>query len=100
MACFRPLRKAKGTGTGRKSNAHNSCAQLQIFEVNQARQALACDKESERFGSRQGKALLVGLAGGQSGRLTKGSQKTKSRLEEVIEGGNTSSAVAFLAQGV
>ena len=100
VACFRPLRKAKGTGTGRKAKAHNSSAQLQIFEVNNARQALACDEESERFGSRQGKALLVGLAGGQSGRLTKCSNKTKSRLEEVIEGGNTSSAAAYVARMV
>ena len=101
IACFRPRVTAKGrTAEGKKIATHNSSAQLNIFEVNNGRQALACDPESERFGSRAGKALLTGLAGGQVGRLTKASNKTKSRLESLSEGHGGSSSDAYIKKGV
>ena len=96
VACFLPRVAAKGrTADGKKIQTHNSSAQQQIFEINNARQALASDPDSERFGSRANKALLVGLAGGQSGRLTKASGKVKSRLESLSEGGSCSSCDAY-----
>ena len=100
VACFRPRVTAKGrTAEGKKISTHNSSAQLDIFQVNNARQTLATDPESERFGSRAGKALLTGLAGGQVGRLTKASNKTMSRLQSVCEAGGCSSSDAYIKKG-
>ena len=101
VACFRPRRAAKGkTAKGKNVSAHNSSAQLNMFQINNSRQELACDPESERFGCRANKALITGLAGGQSGRLTKASNKTVSRLEALCEGGGGSSTDAYIKKGV
>ena len=101
VACFRPRVTAKGrTAEGKKISTHNASAQLNIFSVNNSRQALACDPKSERFGSRAGKALLTGLEGGQIGRLTKPSTKSMSRLQTISEGGGCSSSAAYIKKGV
>ena len=81
-------------------STHNSSAQLNIFEINNSRQALASDPRSERFGSRAAKALLTGLEGGQIGRLTKASTKVKPRLMTIKEGGGCSSSDAYIKKGV
>ena len=99
VACFRPL-AAKGQGKRAKGSAHNSCAVQNIMEVNNGRQMLSCDPESERFQSRQGQALLSGLGGGQAGRLTLKSNKVESRLETLSKEGCTSAATAFKTKGV
>ena len=95
VACFRPM--AKG---GAKGKVYNSCAAKQIFEVNNARQTLANDPESARYASRQGKALLSGVAGQKAGRLTKASTKVKSRLAAITEEGATCSTDVFFKKGV
>ena len=99
VACLRPRVVAKGVDKeGKKISTHNSSAQQDMFQITNARQDLMCSSESVRFGSREAKALLTGLAGGQSGRMTMASKRTKSRLDELTEGGGGSSVDAWTTQ--
>ena len=99
VACFRPM--AKGGKGGAKGKVYNSSTAKQIFEVNNARQSMANDPESARYASRQGKALLSGVAGQKAGRLTtKESTKVKSRLATITEEGATCSTDVFFKKGV
>ena len=95
VACFRPLAKGVGPKPA-KGKAFNSSAPQQIMQINNARQSLANDPESAKYGSRANKALLSGVAGQKAGRLTKETSKVKSRLTSLSDEGATCSSDVFL----
>ena len=99
VACFRPLAKGVGPKPA-KGKAFNSSAPQQIMQINNARQSLANDPESAKYGSRANKALLSGVAGQKAGRLTKETSKVKSRLTSLSDEGATCSSDVFLTKGV